>query len=159
MDMVKASVSRVSHHHHHHVLLGLLMPTRAPGAQHWCPPKTLLSPLLLPRPFHHLPHPESPGLDLLPGAAQGAWSWPSTARGGPGWCPGMAGISQQVPPCGEGCWGLAEQLLLQDGEVGSEEPVLPQGRSSKSPCCFVPGDGNEGKEEMAIPVHVRDRHS
>lgn len=33
------------------------------------------------------------------------------------------------------------------------QPVFPSGRSSKSPCCFVLGDGSEGKEEMVIPVH------
>lgn len=117
----------------------------------WCPPEIPVFPLLLPRPFHHPPHP-SPGLDCWPGTAQGAWSWSSTAQSGPSWCPVMASIPQLVSPCGEGCWAFVELLLCQDSEAGSEEPVFPSGRSSKSACCFVLGDGSEGKEEMVIPV-------
>lgn len=114
--------------------------------------KSRSSLLLLPRPFHHPPH-LPPGLDCWPGMAQGAWSWSSTAQSGSSWCPVMASIPQLVCPCGEGCWVLVERLLCQDSEAGSEEPVFPPGRSSKSPCFFVLGDGSEGKQEMVVPVH------
>lgn len=146
-DVVKTSVSRVSHHHS----LGFTC------AHHQCPPETPLSPLLLPRPSHHLSHPP-PG-----GWALGLLGWPREPGPGPAlpWVV-LAGAQARQASCswcpsGVGCWGLPEQLFLQDGGAGSKKPVFPQGRSSKFPCCFMLGDRREGKEETAI--HVRDRHS
>jgi len=142
MDMVKTFVSRVSHHHC--LSLGFLMPiTRAlqkPLSPHCCFP----DPFTI-CPVHLL---LLQARDLPPGVVQVAQSLPGVVPAGTqawqathSWC----------LPAGR---DAAEQLLLQNRKVGPEKPAFPQGRSSNSPCCLVLGDGSEGKEETAIPVHV-----
>lgn len=116
----------------------------------WCPPEIPVLLLLLPDPFTIHP------IHLL--VLTAGLEWPREAG------PSLA--RPRVVPAGAQSWQAPHSWCLPAGRDAGfwrsccsariqrlAQPVFPSGRSSKSPCCFVLGDGSEGKEEMVIPVH------